>query len=204
MAIRKILKLFGILLVLFSIVIGVHFAITKYLQNNYYQEDQEDVQKFMEEYEENKNDLYLDETLEEKEPTKKPSYNQDLIGVLEIPQIKQKIGFYKPTSSKNTVDYGIEILSPSNMPDEKGQLIIAGHSGTGKLAYFEKLNKLAFGDIINIYYKNKKYSYVLTYKDTQEKDGELSIHHTETYPLVLITCTPTSDTTQDIYYFKVA
>ena len=206
MSIYKIFIFFNILLILFSIGMMIHFSITRFLQNNYYEEVQGEVEKFMEVYEENKNDIYVDENLEDQQEDTKSttSYNKDLIGVLEIPEINIKVGFYNPSSSRNSVDYGIEILEHSNFPDEKGQLYIAGHSGTGKLAYFEKLSKLAFGDTVNIYYKNKKYTYVLTYKDTQEKDGELSIHRTETYPLVLVTCTPTSKTTQDIYYFKTA
>ena len=54
------------------------------------------------------------------------------IGYLEIPKLGFRRGFYNIDSALNTVEANIEVIKGSSMPDvENGNLIIAGHSGTG-------------------------------------------------------------------------
>lgn len=204
MSIKNMLKILGILLLILGLVLGCHYTINKILQNSNYNDGQNDVQEFLDNFEENTTDLYVDEELVEESQESQETTTTNAIGVLEISSINLKVPLYDMQSAKNTVNFGVEILDPSVYPDETGQLIIAGHSGTGKLALFNNLNKITSSDIIKIYYKDKIYEYVLGFKDQQEKDGELSIKHSSQYPLVLITCTPDSSETQDIYYFRLA
>ena len=82
------------------------------------------------------------------------------IGKLEIPKIGFSRGFVSKTSKDNNVDKNITVIKESTMPDVKGgNLIIAGHSGTGPLAFFNDLYKLNKKDRIYVYYNNKKYAY---------------------------------------------
>lgn len=73
----------------------------------------------------------------EEEPVPEVS-GREYIATLKIPAISLNLGLVSPDSPYNNVDSNITIISPSDMPDvEKGNLIIAGHSGTGYLAFFE-------------------------------------------------------------------
>ena len=77
--------------------------------------------------------------------------------VLEIPKINLKQEFYPDNKEKNNVDKGIQIIETSKMPNQKGNLILAAHSGSSDIAYFKHLDRLNINDIAFIYYKNIKY-----------------------------------------------
>ncbi len=133
-----------------------------------------------------------------------PNDNQ-FIGVLEIPKIKLKRGFYNISSKKNTVNKNIEMIETSLMPDKKNSnLILASHSGNSKISYFKKLYEVEIGDLAFIYYDKKKYTYKLLYKYDEKKDGILSIrrpfHQTN---LTLITCDKKDNALQNVYIFKL-
>ena len=141
----------------------------------------------------------VDTTNEEqpKEYTDIESY----IGYLEIPKIKFKRGFYNIDSSLNTVEANIEIIKGSTMPDvTNGNLIIAGHSGTGWKAFFRNLYKLEIGDDATITYGGLNYTYKITNIYKEENIGTVSIkrNHDKT-TLTLITCTKDDSSTQTIY-----
>ena len=141
----------------------------------------------------------VDTTNEEqpKEYTDIESY----IGYLEIPKIKFKRGFYNIDSSLNTVEANIEIIKGSTMPDvTNGNLIIAGHSGTGWKAFFRNLYKLEIGDDATITYGGLNYTYKITNIYKEENTGTVSIkrNHDKT-TLTLITCTKDDSSTQTIY-----
>ena len=76
------------------------------------------------------------------------------------------------------------------MPDEeKGNLIIAGHSGNSYISYFKNLHKLSFGSIANVYYKGKVYKYKLVNQNEIDKTGTAHIkRNAEKTVLTLITC----------------
>ena len=125
---------------------------------------------------------------------KKLNINNDYIGILEIPSINFKKGFFKVGSTNNTVDVGLQMLEGSQLPDvENSQLAIAGHSGTGKLAYFEELDHLKKDNDIYVFYNGNKYIYKVYKVFITPKDGNLNI---ESYDginsLVLTTCKPTN------------
>lgn len=123
------------------------------------------------------------------------------IGSLEIPKIGFKRGFLDIDNRDNHVDRNIAVIKTSNYPNvDKGNFIIAGHSGTGAGAFFKNLYHLKEGDIANVYYHNVKYTYKITKIYLQDKIGRVAIYrdHSKT-TLTLITCTKDNKTKQTIY-----
>lgn len=126
------------------------------------------------------------------------------LGVLEIPKINLKKGFYSLDSKYNNVDYNITVINGSTYPtEENNNLILAAHSGDCPVCYFEYLYKLNLGDIAYLNYKNKKYSYKIVDIYEVEKDGTVAIYRDYTKNvLTLITCTRNSDTKQTVYILE--
>ncbi len=123
------------------------------------------------------------------------------IGYLTIPKINLTKGFLDNRSQENDVDKNLLVVSGSNYPDvDKGNFIIAGHSGTGWNSFFNDLYKLNVGDTAYINYKNKKYIYSITNIYKQQKTGKIAIYRDYTKTtLTLITCTNNDSETQTIY-----
>jgi len=147
--------------------------------------------------------------LTEEEATNKPieekeedtPVTNDYIGYLVIPKINLTKGFLDKRSTENDVEKNILVVDGSNYPDtEKGNLILAGHSGTGWKAFFNDLYKLQVNDTAYVTYKGKKYIYNIVNIYTQPKVGKLAIYRDYSKTtLTLITCTNTDSTTQTIY-----
>ena len=126
------------------------------------------------------------------------------IATLAIPAISLRLGLVSPDSIYNNIESNITIIQPSSMPDvKKGNLIIAGHSGTGYLAFFRNLYKLQKGDQASITYQQKTYRYQLVNIYSEEKTGYVSIYRDRNKKtLTLITCTKDNDHMQTIYIFE--
>ena len=131
--------------------------------------------------------------------TSKIDYNY--IGVLEIPSISLKRGLVSPDSYYNNVNYNIQIIEHSTMPDiDNGNLILAGHNGASYISFFKNLYKLSPNDKIYIYYNGYKYEYTLNNIYDTPKDGNIEIYrdHKKT-TLTLITCKKNTKDTQVVY-----
>ena len=101
---------------------------------------------------------------EVKEKTKKPveetklpeEVTNEYIGYLIIPKINLTKGFLDVRSTENDVEKNILVVKGSNYPDtDRGNLILAGHSGTGWKAFFNELYQLQVGDTAFVTYNNK-------------------------------------------------
>ncbi len=126
--------------------------------------------------------------------------SDEYIGYLTIPKINLTKGFLDSRSKLNDVDKNIMVIEGSNYPDvDKGNFMIAGHSGSGWKSFFSELHKLEIGDEIYIDYKGKKYTYNVQKIYTQPKVGTLAVYrdYNQT-PLTLITCTNNDSKTQPI------
>ena len=125
----------------------------------------------------------------------------EYIGVLEIKKINLKKGFYSIDNINNNVNKSIEILKKSEMPNiQNGTLIMAAHSGNGQVSHFKNLYKLVKGDIINIFYKNKKYQYKLINIYEIDKTGIIKLDKENNFTnLILITCSKKKDNKQIVY-----
>lgn len=142
------------------------------------------------------------ETNDESSDNKNQNYNY--LGVLEIPKINLKNGFYDLNSRYNNVDYNVTVIKGSTLPDEvNNNLILAAHSGDCPVCYFEKLYKLQLGDMAYIYYNNVKYTYKIVDIYEVEKDGTVAIYRDYSKNvLTLITCTRNSNTKQTVYILE--
>lgn len=129
------------------------------------------------------------------------TYENYFIGTLEIPKISLKKGFLDINAKDNYVDKNIQVLASSNYPDvDKGNFMIAGHSGNSHVGYFNNLYKLVIGDIAYVYYNNVKYTYQIVNIYTQPKTGVIGIYRDKNKTtLTLITCTNNDKTTQTVY-----
>lgn len=137
-----------------------------------------------------------EEAVTEEEPV-----TNDYIGYLNIPKINLIKGFLDKRSTENDVEKNILVVEGSSYPDiDKGNLILAGHSGTGWKAFFNDLYKLNKGDVAYVTYKNKKYTYKIVNIYTQPKIGTIAIYRNyNKTTLTLVTCTNDDSTTQTIY-----
>ena len=158
-------------------------------------------------YSENETEIYnvntteVESTDEDQETEQTYTDIESYIGYLEIPKIKFRRGFYNITSKLNTVEANIEIIKGSDMPDvTNGNLIIAGHSGTGWKAFFKNLYKLEVGDEAIVTYAGINYKYKITNIYKQKNTGTVSIKRNyDKTTLTLITCTKDDSSTQTIY-----
>ena len=92
----------------------------------------------------------IEESIEEPKEEIKEVETYNYIGVLEIPNINFKRGFLSINDRNNTVNKNIQILENSAMPDEdNGLIVIAGHSGSGRTAFFKNLYKLKEKSLFN-------------------------------------------------------
>ena len=125
-------------------------------------------------------------------------------GVLEIPKINFSRGFYQKGSELNDVKFNLKILDASSYPgEERGNVIIIGHSGNYSNSYFGNLYQLSVSDIASIQYQGKKYNYKIVNIYNEEKDGTVTIYRDETKNcLTLITCTKDDDTKQTVYILE--
>lgn len=117
------------------------------------------------------------------------SVSTSYLAILEIDKIGLKTGIVCYDSNDNNVNKHIEILAGSKMPDiDNSVLILAGHSGTSRVSYFQKLNLVNTSDNIFLYYKGQKYTYSVYNKYKVNKNGEISIRGNNTTTMVLTTC----------------
>lgn len=133
--------------------------------------------------------------------TEEGPITNDYIGYLNIPKINLMKGFLDKRSTENDVEKNILVVEGSSYPEvDKGNLILAGHSGTGWKAFFNDLYKLNKGDVAYVTYKNKKYTYKIVNIYTQPKIGTIAIYRNyDKTTLTLVTCTNDDSTTQTIY-----
>ena len=125
----------------------------------------------------------------------------DYIGYLTIPKLNLTKGFLDMRSEYNNIEQNITVIKGSSYPDkEKGNFIIAAHSGSGWKAFFNDLYKLTTGDIAEVSYKGKKYTYKIVNIYKQEKTGTVAIYRNyDKTTLTLITCTNFDKATQTVY-----
>jgi len=129
--------------------------------------------------------------------------NTSFIATLEIDKIKLKQGLYPLDSKYNNVEYGLEIINGSNLPDKSNILIIASHSGNSKIAYFNNLDKIKVNDIVKLSYQNKNYQYQIYDIYEIEKSHKLKLPEFEEKTICLLTCDKQDKSKQVVYLGKL-
>jgi sortase A len=184
---RKINKkiFIGILLIVIGIVLGI---VPFYFNNHNQRLEEEKINDFFVETDSVDEDIESTQNYADNETKSNNEINYSM--VIEIPKISLKKGIYGLNSKYNSVKYGIQVMSESNMPDiENGNLILASHRGNSSVSYFNNIYKLETGDKIYIYYNGVKYTYEFVNTYDEDKDGIITIHREyDKTVLTLITC----------------
>lgn len=178
----------SLLIILGTLIIG-----GKYLYNYLETKNEEQlIDTFFEEQKEIVDDT-TPEVPEEKVKTEKPQPTKtkiDYFAVIKIPKIGLEKGLANKGSYYNNVNRNILVVKESDMPDkDKGNVILAGHSGSGRTAYFKNLHKLVRDDEVSIFYNGSEYKYKVVNQYDIDKTGTANIvRNAEKSTLTLITC----------------
>lgn len=121
--------------------------------------------------------------------------------LLSIPQIGLKKGIYQKEDKRNNIEENVTIHEQSNFPDqENSNVILMAHSGSGKKAFFNDLDKLNEDSLIEFYYQKTKYVYKIDHYYSEEKVGTLVIQRDSTKKAItLITCSQKDKSRQLVY-----
>lgn len=127
-------------------------------------------------------------------------YSQYL-GVLEIPKIGLKRGFYGVGSRYNNIERNVTMVEGSDLPDvPNGNLMLMAHSGDAYISYFAFLYKVGVGDPVYVTYNGVKYQYEVVNIYEVPKNGIVKIlRNYERTSLTLVTCTKNNDSSQTVY-----
>ena len=127
------------------------------------------------------------------------------LGVLTIPKIGLKRGFYGLDSELNSIDHNVTMVKGSALPNvSNSNLILMAHSGNTYLGFFAYLYQLQIGNDAYITYNRKDYHYKLVNIYNVPKDGRVKIvrDYSKT-TLTLITCTKDDLSSQTVYIFEL-
>lgn len=184
---------------LFLLVCGVFmFIYNQTMKTRLNEENNLKIEEFLEN--ETNEEIVVEEDIKEETNTSNVS-SYDYIAVLEIPSINLKRGLVDPSSKYNNVNYNIQIINKSTMPDVvNGNLVLAGHNGASYVSFFRNLDKLNINDKIYIYYGGYKYEYSLSKIYDTPKDGNVEVHRDNSKTTItLITCKKNTKDTQVVY-----
>ena len=101
----------------------------------------------------------------------------------------------------NNVDRNVQTMALSDYPDkEKGNLILASHSGPSDISYFRYLYLVSVGDTVSVKYNGKNYTYKIVSIYKENKDGAVRIKRdVNKTTITLITCSYNDKYHQTIY-----
>lgn len=182
---NNIIFILGLLIVIICIII-IFFSIVK--KNNLVAKENKGIEMFFEKQIVNANEL--DELEVNDNNSKNISQNFEYIAVLEIPKINLKRGLVDIDSIYNSIDYNIQILKESTMPNiDNSNLILVAHSGNSNVSFFKDLDKLEILDNVYLYYNNTVYQYEIYDKYEIEKIGSVKINkNINSKTITMITC----------------
>ncbi len=118
------------------------------------------------------------------------------LGILSIPSIKLKRGFYDELSSLNQVNKNILVVY-DKMPNI---LVLAAHRGNSSVSFFNNLDQMKMGDSLFLDYQHVKREYLYLDHYMVEKNGNVPLSYDKSKKtLVLITCSKKDKQKQIIY-----
>ena len=113
------------------------------------------------------------------------------IGRITIPKIHLSEYIYPVESEENTIERHVTILKESIPPNQGNSIfILAAHSGTGPLAYFEELDQIQIEDEITLNYQGLNYMYIVKEIWEEKKNGMIHLKKELENQLILTTCSP--------------
>ena len=195
---NNILKYLGLFLFMCGLFLFIYNCInTKKMSDK----DNAKIESFFEETIDNKIEEENQQLDNSPKTTTSTKTDYNYIAVLEIPTISLKRGLVNFNSYYNNINYNVQIIEHSTMPNVvNGNLILASHNGTNYVAFFKNLYKLQPNDKIYVYYQGYKYEYTLNNIYDTLKDGRIEIKrdHKKT-TITLITCKKNSNNKQVVY-----
>lgn len=186
-------KPISLLMLIFALSLFCSYHIYYYCINEL---NNKKVDKYIEEIVVNNNpQVIVEKTLETKE---------DYLGILEIPKLNLKQGFYNIDSKNNDVNKSVMLLKNSVMPDNvNSTIILAAHSGNSYVGYFKNLDKLNIEDKINIYYQKNKYQYTVTNIYELDKNGHILVDKNIHENILVLTTCSKNEEKQLVVYAKL-
>ena len=116
---------------------------------------------------------------------------EERIGYLIIEKIHLKEELYPKDNIHNTIEEHVSILEESIPPNQKNSImLLAAHSGTANVSYFQNLNQLELNDEIILIYEKKTYTYQISEIWKEKKNGYIHINQKKQKQLILTTCDP--------------
>lgn len=96
----------------------------------------------------------------------------------------------KEGSTKGVLSSALGHVENTALPGENGNCCIAGHRNYVFGKYFNRLNEVATGDVIELETKDKLYQYEVVSKEVVEPEEVSVLDYADGNNLTLITCTP--------------
>lgn len=109
--------------------------------------------------------------------------NLEYYGYLVIPKVNMKFGFYNVDNEKNNVGENVTLIDTGI----NNTYLLAAHSGSGPLAYFNDLRYLSVGDIITLIIDGNIMNYEVVNIRNETKNGKINIKN-EKNQVILTTC----------------
>ncbi len=120
---------------------------------------------------------------------------EDYLGILEIPKINLKKGFYNINSQYNRVKYGLQLIKY-----DPNLVILASHSGNSLISYFKDLDHLTVGDEIRITYKDAEDIYTIKYFYQTTKNGVVENMQDQISSKIILTTCDKEDLKKQLVY----
>lgn len=112
-----------------------------------------------------------------------------VLGVLRIPKIDLEEAV-REGSTSSVISSALGHVENTALPGQQGNCAIAGHRNYVFGRYFNRLNEMEAGDIVEIETLDGTYTYTVTESFVVEPEEVSVLDQTEGYDLTLITCTP--------------
>lgn len=109
--------------------------------------------------------------------------NLKYYGYLVIPKVNMKLGFYNVDNEKNNVGENVTLIDTGI----NNTYLLAAHSGSGPLAYFNDLRYLSVGDKITLIIDGNIMNYKVVNIRNEIKNGKINIKN-EKNQVILTTC----------------
>lgn len=129
----------------------------------------------------------------------KNNNNDNILATLTIDKINLHENIYDINDKRNNVEEHVTILNNSELNNES-LIILAAHSGNGKLAYFNRLNELKENDKVRLSINNKELVYKVKKIEEQDKTGKIEIIKSSEEQLILTTCSKNDSSKQLVIY----
>lgn len=121
------------------------------------------------------------------EPQKQPPAN--MIGIMTIPKIGLTVPLVDGIDTAS-LKYAVGRFTETAMPGEKGNCAVAGHRSYTYNQYFNRLNEVEAGDIIDVKTQKGEFKYVVYEKKIVEPADLSVLDNTGESIITLITCHP--------------